>query len=333
MSDTKPDIQIFVSNRIDLPSEQIPNPLYRPMRCGAAFDPENASGLPGDDTGDNISRRRSSFSEFTVQYWAWKNSGADYVGLCHYRRFLSFSRRRFRTDRYGMVHVQCLLPEEQRRFGLTDRERMEALIPRYDAVTSFAADVGRLPLPGGGSARSVGEWWDAQPGYVPPGASALLLRCIGELCPDWLEAARAYLEGDRFRGNNCFILKRELFHRLCSFEFPILFELEKRLPAEFPAYAGGRCVGYFGEMLYGIFMHRLLGEGRFRVLQLQLVYFADAERLPRGGTPLRKRLLVLGDRLLRPAAELLMPVGSRRREAIKRKGAELRHAFGRKNHV
>ncbi len=329
MSDTKPDIQIYVSNRIDLRSEQIPNPLYRPMRCGAVFDPENASGLPGDDTGDNISERRSSFSEFTVQYWAWKNADADYIGLCHYRRFLSFSERRFRTDRYGMVHVRCLLPEEQRRFRLTDRERMESLISRYDAVTSCSADVTRLPVPGGGSARSVSRWWELQPGYVPPGSTQLLLRCIEAVRPDWLDAARAYLEGDRFRGNNCFVLKRELFDSLCSFEFPILFELERRLPEEYPDYAAGRCVGYFGEMLYGIFMHRLVREGSSRVLQLQLVYFADAGLLSKG-TLFRKRLLVLGDRLLRPAAELLIPVGSRRRDAIKRMGTKLLDALRRK---
>ena len=84
-------IQIYVSHRIDINSELVDNPLYIPMRCGAVFDQENPMGIAGDDTGDNISERRMSFCEFTVQYWAWKNIRADYCGLCHYRRYLSFS--------------------------------------------------------------------------------------------------------------------------------------------------------------------------------------------------------------------------------------------------
>lgn len=330
MDERKPLIRIFVSHRIDLPSPRPDNPLYFPMRCGAACDPENLTGLPGDDTGDNISRKRMEYSELTVQYWAWKNARADYYGLCHYRRYLSFGRRKHPVDPYGMVHVRFLLPEEERRFGLTDRKRMETLIPQYDAVTSFSADVRRLPLPGGRRAASVGEWWSAHTDYLPPGAAELALDCIRSLAPDYLEDARAYLAGDRFRGNNCYILRRELFQALCAFEFPLLEELEGRVAREHPDYAARRCPGYFGEMLYGIFMHRLLRDGRYRVLQLQLVYFADAS-LPAGkGDLRRRRLLQRLDRLLRPLMAALLPIGSPRREALKRKGESLRNGLRRK---
>lgn len=66
-------IAIFVSHRIDLKSMVIDNPLYVPVRCGAALD-ENDEGnvIMGDNTGDNISEKRISFCEYTVQYWAWK---------------------------------------------------------------------------------------------------------------------------------------------------------------------------------------------------------------------------------------------------------------------
>lgn len=82
------DIKIFVSRRIDTNSTLINNPLYFPVRCGAVFDNSGSPAYAGDNTGDNISDRRNSFCEFTVQYWAWKNVKADYYGLCHYRRYL-----------------------------------------------------------------------------------------------------------------------------------------------------------------------------------------------------------------------------------------------------
>ena len=87
----KKDIKIFVSHRIDLDSETIDNPLFVPVRCGAVFDKRENVTMLGDNTGDNISEKRMSFCELTVQYWAWKNVEADYYGLCHYRRYFSFS--------------------------------------------------------------------------------------------------------------------------------------------------------------------------------------------------------------------------------------------------
>ena len=73
----KPDIKIFVSHRIDLDSETIDNPLYIPVRCGAVYDEREDITMLGDDTGDNISEKRMSYCELTVQYWAWKNIKAD----------------------------------------------------------------------------------------------------------------------------------------------------------------------------------------------------------------------------------------------------------------
>ena len=90
----KPDIKIFVSHRIDLDSETIDNPLYIPVRCGAVYDERENVTMLGDDTGDNISEKRMTYNELTVQYWAWKNVKADYYGLCHYRRYLSFSKNK-----------------------------------------------------------------------------------------------------------------------------------------------------------------------------------------------------------------------------------------------
>ena len=56
-------------------------------------------GYPGDDTGDNISALNCYYSELTGFYWIWKNyHEADYVGTCHYRRYLLNEREQIFTE-------------------------------------------------------------------------------------------------------------------------------------------------------------------------------------------------------------------------------------------
>ena len=60
---------------------------YFPIQVGKANANVNL-GIQGDDTGDNISIKNTSYCELTGMYWAWKNlKGVDYIGLCHYRRY------------------------------------------------------------------------------------------------------------------------------------------------------------------------------------------------------------------------------------------------------
>lgn len=107
------NIRIFVSHRIDIDSETVDTPVYFPVRCGAVYDESN-SEIQGDDTGDNISKLRMSFCEFTVQYWAWKNVDADYYGLCHYRRYLSFSDKHYNNTAFNMVRELRLTAHEKK---------------------------------------------------------------------------------------------------------------------------------------------------------------------------------------------------------------------------
>ncbi len=77
---------------------QMPSdPLYQPIWVGHSKS-SNPFDLPagwiGDDTGDNISDKNSSFNELTALYWAWKNSDADIIGLVHYRRYFSLNHKK-----------------------------------------------------------------------------------------------------------------------------------------------------------------------------------------------------------------------------------------------
>ena len=116
------NIKIFVSNRIDKECETIQGNTFVPVRCGACFDKNEAPSIIGDDTGDNISGKRLSLCELTVQYWAWKNAveDAEYVGLCHYRRYFSFSKFHFAKSPYGLVREKYIDEDSISRHCLDD---------------------------------------------------------------------------------------------------------------------------------------------------------------------------------------------------------------------
>lgn len=61
-------------------------PVYIPLHVGRAVSEE--LGYLGDNTGNHISEKNKYYSELTGLYWVAQNvKDADYLGLCHYRRF------------------------------------------------------------------------------------------------------------------------------------------------------------------------------------------------------------------------------------------------------
>lgn len=315
---TPVNMQIFVSHRIDLDAELIDNPLYVPVRCGAVYDRRENISMLGDDTGDNISEKRLSFCEFTVQYWAWKNVQAQYYGLCHYRRYLSFADRHFsRVNAHNMIEEPLLTRRAKAKYGLLDAEAMRREIARYDIIISEPGLVERIPTYTGKQAHTVRQLWEAHAGlFVAKSSVDDLLERIDRLSPAYSQSAREYFAGNRHFGYNCYVMKRAYFEQLCGFQFPILFDLEKTLPKEtMEAYP--RIIGYMGEMLYGVFVYRQISLSAQRTVLKQIVFFEDATKI-RGPLDAAGRFFRAKSRSgMRKAFHLLCPVGTARRARIK----------------
>ena len=91
------DIKILIA--MHKPYWHPDDPVYMPIHVGKKG--KASIGLPGDDTGDNISDRNPAYCELTGVYWAWKNLKADYVGLVHYRRYFTHKKRYSYGKRLG----------------------------------------------------------------------------------------------------------------------------------------------------------------------------------------------------------------------------------------
>lgn len=92
-----PDIKIVVCYH--KPGKYISNDVYLPVHVGKEISKYDLP-IQGDNEGDNISSLNYAYCELTGLYWAWKNIKADYIGLCHYRRFFTFEK----SFIYGPVH-------------------------------------------------------------------------------------------------------------------------------------------------------------------------------------------------------------------------------------
>jgi hypothetical protein len=282
------DVKIFVSHRIDKDTPIVArNPLYVPVRCGAVYDRRKAADIPygivGDDTGDNISKKRLSYSEFTVQYWAWKNIDADYYGLHHYRRYLSFSPQNYPLEEQGrFVAAEAMDEESFRRYCLDDSEAMCATIEHYDAIVNRPADVCEMDAQGIRSKSVYAHWalvfgcWTGRPLFREEKFLQTMLKAINERFPQYARAASEYLEGSEHRGHNCFVMRRELFQQMCELQFGIMAVIEASHDLSvYPASCKriGRLPAYIGEILFGIFVHYLKTQDSYRIKENQLVFF------------------------------------------------------------
>jgi lipopolysaccharide biosynthesis glycosyltransferase len=279
---TKPkkDIKIFVSNRIDLEADQIDNPLFFPIRCGAFFDEKQKDQrIAGDDTGDNISKKRMSFNELTVQYWAWKNVKADYYGLCHYRRYLSFSKDKWKTDtkewNNGCIDADCLSEHNIKKFKLNENS-MREIIEDYDVILAEPIDLTQYS-----SLMTNYISMTRSPDYHNLDDMDIALSILKEKYPEMAKTADRYMKSNKSRLYNCFIMRADIFNDYSKWLFDILFELEQRLDMKNYSYNMTRPPGTIGERLFAIYCLWLHEQKVYRIKESQLVFFNDTKQQPK----------------------------------------------------
>lgn len=267
-------VKIFVSQRIDLDSARIENDVFWPVRCGAVFD-KTASPVCGDNTGDNISCKRESYCELTVQYWAWKNVDADYYGIAHYRRFLSFAPEKTTPllDNWSLCNLPRLSPEQLDANNLSNPSVIQDMVSQYDLVTMIPVDLDKVER------KSVYDQYKTDGCKLHIKDLDVMLEIIQEKYPEYYDAAKQYLfHSRRMYMCNIFIMKKELFQPYCQWLFDILAEFEKRVDMSHYSTEAFRTPGHLGERLFGIYYTWLKQQGHLNALELPLICFKNTDR-------------------------------------------------------
>ena len=262
-------------------SELPNNGLYLPIHVGSALATKELPGLQRDDEGDNISTKNPNYCELTAQYWLWKNVDADYYGLCHYRRFISFASERFTNlsnDHRKQVIVEKLDAYTKERYCLEDSETMRNLIEQYDVVATEEQDLSRVFTPRGPK-RSVYEHFAAHDrDLINVEDLDAMLEIVKEDYPQYYPDLKEYIGRRYFRGYNCFVMKRELFFEMCSYEFSVLGKLEQKVDLSTYDLTRTRIYGFMAEILYSGFVYHLKKSHRARIYDAQMLFFINTEK-------------------------------------------------------
>lgn len=203
------------------------NNLYKPLLNGSALLDEDY-GYLRDDNGDNISKLNPYYAEMTGEYWAWKNSNADIIGFCHYRRFFAkniFLKKLEKEDISSILNeYDIILPQKRR----TDKTNLEEAI------------IGGIEF---GTCEKKEDY-------------ELLRLILKEECPEYLKCYDEVLNGKEIHYCNMFICKKEIADDYFNWVFPILEKFREQ--TDFSQYDEGnkRVLGYISERLLNVYVKK-----------------------------------------------------------------------------
>ena len=201
------------------------DPAYLPVWVGASLRRRedmraaaDGAAWRRDDEGENISAKNPNYCELTGLYWAWKNLGADALGVAHYRRHFKGARGVATGDELGraLEGVDAVLPKKRNYF-------IETNYSQY-VHAHHAVDLDETR------------------------------RILSERYAEYLPAYDSSMKrtsGHRF---NMFVMRREAVDRYCTWLFDILFELERRLDISSYSVNDARVFGFVSERLLDVWL-------------------------------------------------------------------------------
>ena len=255
------NIKIYVCCHKECPT--LETECIKPIHAGRALSKIDLDFI-GDDTGDNISTKNPNWCELTVLYWMWKNVKADYYGLFHYRRYLSFTNTAGIFKKFDQENIE--------RYGWSD-EYIKEQCERYDIITAPSWNI-----------HPVGTPWNVMTSYDFYAREHYkkdldeIIHIIRTQTPDLYPYAIKALYSRQMFFANMMIMKSKFFGEYMEWLFKVLFEAEKIIDiSNYDSYQK-RIWGFLAErlancyLLYAIDKYKDL---RVRQLEMAFGYFDD----------------------------------------------------------
>lgn len=254
-------------------AELISTDVYTPIHVGKAISSIKLPGIITDDTKDNISYKNGIYCELTATYWAWKNSDADYIGLCHYRRFFTFERpplakrikawrklekrillaafsTRRRNEHYANLRqLKTKSSDEIKKYTSDFITEAKELMTK-EGVDIIAATAAKIN-------HSIRVYWSVVIGAYHV---HLMQEIVNSLFPQYNNTLEKLYMGNEIHPANMVVMKKNKFDEYANFLFTVLAKHEElcveRGWCKDPFSEGcmSRVSGYLAELLTSIFV-------------------------------------------------------------------------------
>lgn len=223
-------------------SEFIHNAIIQPIHVGALLSKEYLDYCVRDDEGDNISHKNENWCELTALYWQWKNVEADYYGLFHYRRLLSFQ---YRKGVYNEVDLSDNVISKHH----LNKNEIEELCKKFDIITSPYFDIHPIGLD---NQRLTSYDFYCRDHYKTD--LDKLLNIAKKVNKKFYDALVQSLQAEKACFGNIQIMKKEYFEDYCNILFTILFNLETELDIEYYDSYQKRVYGFLAERMLNAYI-------------------------------------------------------------------------------
>ena len=212
------DCKNYVITHRDYPI--IEDDMYRAL-CVGGF---RKDGWLCAADGENIEQYNGRINELTGLYWIWKNTGSEYAGLSHYRRY--FQNCGHRLDLTG---VEDILVNDGNDIILSP---IRLGWPVHDNLRQAVGSDLSVP------------------------ASRIVLDLISRRRPDYVDAFMKVMAGNRMYLCNMFVTRREIMNRYCEWLFSFMPDAADRIQVDGETGFRKRTAGYLGEIMLTVWMER-----------------------------------------------------------------------------
>lgn len=260
-------IKIIVCYHKD--SCRIQDDVYLPVHVGKATSNCDLA-IQGDNDGENISYLNNLYCELTGLFWAWKNLDADYIGLCHYRRFFTFKRNRLkvlfkRILNLGMAIFLLFGRRVDRMFY--DQIEISSESELIKQVELFKIKVSKILNTKEGpkifAPAPVNFLFESVRNNISSVAGQhhldILKNILNDKFPEYLPYYEKTIKSNRLYYANMALMEKSIFNEYCNFIFTLLDDHRETIITTglYNSLSEGslkRLSGYLGELLTSVFL-------------------------------------------------------------------------------
>jgi hypothetical protein len=232
---SNPKVKILVCTHKKAPC--LNDDVYTPIQLGRS-EVDYDLGFLTDLDGINIGDKHFIYSEYTAQYWAWKNlKGTDIVGFCHYRRYFCLEDKK---DSFRDIEII----KEKDLFSMKISPKLLGKIfKRYDII---------LPK----KKTLIESNWDRYSRMKDIRNLKIIETILEEKYPGYLTNFHKLLKGtNRLELLSIFITRWEVFDDYCKWLFSILEQAEKFTDPDKNTLHEERALAFLGELLLPVYVY------------------------------------------------------------------------------